>query len=65
MMAMMCVLFTGGVPTISAMSSSALYYLAKYPEIAARVREDDALAKPFCEETFRLDAPVTMVMRFC
>lgn len=64
MMAMMCVLFTGGVPTISAMSSSAIHYLAQYPEIAERIRQDESLVKPFCEETFRLDAPVTMVMRF-
>lgn len=65
MMATMCVLFTGGVPTISAMSSSAVHYLAAYPEIAERIRQDQALAKPFAEETFRLDAPVTLVLRFC
>ena len=64
MMAMMCVLFTGGVPTVSAMCGSVLYYLAEYPDIADRIRQDESLAKAFCEETLRLDAPVTMVMRF-
>lgn len=65
MMAMMCVLFTGGVPTVSAMASSAVHYLAHHPEIATRIRQDESLARAFCEETFRIDAPVTMVMRFC
>lgn len=65
MMAMMCVLFTGGVPTVSAMATSAMHYLAHNPAIAERIRQDESLAKPFCEETFRIDAPVTMVMRFC
>ncbi|HLS98359.1 MAG TPA: cytochrome P450 [Porticoccaceae bacterium] len=64
MMAMVCVLFTGGVPTVSAMSASAIHYLAAHPEIAERIRQDESLAKPFCEEVFRLDAPVTLVMRF-
>lgn len=65
MMAMVCVLFSGGVPTVSAMASSAVHYLAHNPEIAARIRQDESLAKAFCEETYRIDAPVTMVMRFC
>ncbi|MAT51746.1 MAG: hypothetical protein CMK32_11250 [Porticoccaceae bacterium] len=64
MMAMVCVLFTGGVPTVSAMGASALHYLAANPEIAERIRQDESVARPFCEETFRLDAPVTLVMRF-
>ena len=64
MMAMVCVLFTGGVPTVSAMGASALHYLARYPEIAERIRQDENLAKAFCEEVYRLDSPVTLVMRF-
>ena len=64
MMAMVCVLFTGGVPTESAMGASAIHYLAAHPEIAERIRQDESLAKPFCEEVFRLDSPVTLVMRF-
>ncbi len=64
MMAMVCVLFTGGVPTVSAMGASSMHYLAKYPDIAERIRKDENLAKAFCEEVYRLDAPVSLVMRF-
>lgn len=64
MMAMVCVLFTGGVPTVSAMGASAMHHLAENPEIAERIRQDESLAKRFCEETLRIDPPVTLVMRF-
>lgn len=64
MMAMVCVLFTGGVPTVSAMGASAMHYLAEHPDIAERIRQDENLAKAFCEEVYRLDSPVSLVMRF-
>lgn len=64
MMAMMIVLLTGGVPTVGAASAAALTNLARYPEVAERIRQDPSLAVPFLEETMRLDPPVTLVMRF-
>lgn len=64
MMAMMAVLFTGGFPTIAATTASALYNLAAHPDVAARIRQDPALANKHVEECLRLDAPVTLVMRF-
>lgn len=64
MMAMMVVLFTGGIATVASVASSVLYYLAQNPDIAERIRQDPTLAKKHCEEALRLDAPVTLVMRF-
>lgn len=64
MMAMMVVLFTGGVSTMASAGTSSLYYLASNPAIAERVRQEPALAKKVVEESLRLDPPVTLVMRF-
>lgn len=64
MMAMMVVLFTGGIATVASIASSALYYLAHNPDVAERIRKDPSLASKHMEETLRLDAPVSLVMRF-
>jgi cytochrome P450 len=64
MMATMAVLLTGGAPTIAAATAASLVNLARYPDMAERVRQEPSLASAFLEETLRLDPPVTLVMRF-
>ncbi|MDB6063280.1 MAG: hypothetical protein JWM78_3383 [Verrucomicrobiaceae bacterium] len=63
-MAMMITLLIGGVSTMASSATSALYHMAANPELAQRIRKDPALAKIQCEEAFRYDPPVTLVMRF-
>jgi cytochrome P450 len=63
-MAMMVVLFIGGIGTLSATAGSSLRYLADHPEVADRIRQDPALAGKHYEESLRCDPPVTLVMRF-
>lgn len=63
-MAMMLTLLTGGAGTMASSAASSLYYMAKDPQIAARVRDDAGVAKTVLEEALRLDPPVTLVMRF-
>ena len=63
-MAMMITLLTGGAGTMGSSAASSLYYIAKNPQIAERVRQDPAVAKTVLEEALRLDPPVTLVMRF-
>lgn len=64
MMAMMIVLLTGGVPTVGGAAAASLMNLARYPDVAERIRQDPSLAPAFLEETLRLDPPVNLVMRF-
>lgn len=64
MMAMLVVLFSGGVSTVAGAASSSLYHLATNPDIAERIRKDPALASRHLEESLRMDPPVTLVMRF-
>ena len=64
MMAMMIVLLIGGVSTVAAAAGSALLHLARQPGVAARIREDPALAARHHEESLRLDPPVAVVLRF-
>jgi cytochrome P450 len=63
-MAMMITLLTGGAGTMGSAAASSLYHMAQNPEIAARVRQDPAVARAVLEEALRLDPPVTLVMRF-
>jgi len=64
MMAMLVVLFSGGISTMAGAASAALLKLALHPEVRERVRRDPALASNVLEEALRLHAPVMMVMRF-
>lgn len=64
MMAMMIVLLTGGFSTVAGAATSALLYLARNPDIAARIRNDPSLSAQHLEETLRMDPPVSLVMRF-
>lgn len=63
-MAMMITLLTGGAGTMASAGTSSLYHMAENPVLGERVRKDPALAKVLCEEAFRFDPPVTLVMRF-
>ncbi|MEI9984723.1 MAG: cytochrome P450 [Aliidongia sp.] len=64
MMAMMVVLFSGGISTVGAAITASLLNLAQNPEIADRLRADPSLAGPVLEESIRLASPVMLVMRF-
>jgi cytochrome P450 len=64
-MAMIIVLYVGGVGSIPSASATSILNLARNPDVAARVREDPAIASKVLEESLRLDAPVPLVMRFC
>jgi cytochrome P450 len=64
MLAMMMVLLTGGLTTMIAATSSALYWLARHPELKQRVREQPELAAPALEEAMRIFPPITFSMRF-
>lgn len=64
MMAMMVVLFSGGVSTVASAASSTLFHLARNPDVAERIRRDPTLANKHLEEGLRFDPPVTLVMRF-
>jgi cytochrome P450 len=64
MMATMIVLLTGGVSTVAGAAGSSLLYLARNPDIAARIRNDPTLAANHLEEALRIDSPVPYVMRF-
>lgn len=64
MMAMMIVLLIGGISTVAGAAAVALMNLARYPEVAERVRQDPSLAGPVLEESMRIDPPVSLVMRF-
>ena len=64
MMAMMVVLFTGGLTTVAATAGAAIANLARYPDIAERIRKEPALAERHLEETLRLDPAVSLVLRF-
>jgi cytochrome P450 len=65
MMAMMIVLLIGGVSTIAGAVAVALMNMAKYPDVADRVRRDPDAAALVLEESLRMDPPVSLVMRFC
>jgi cytochrome P450 len=63
-MATMVVLFAGGLTTVSATIGAALLNLARYPEVAERIRQDPELAERHFEETLRLNPALVSVMRF-
>lgn len=64
MMAMLVVLFSGGITTMAGAASASLLNLAQHPEVYARVRAEPALAGQVLEESLRLHPPVMMVLRF-
>ncbi|MDG2004742.1 MAG: cytochrome P450 [Novosphingobium sp.] len=64
MMAMMMVLLTGGLTTMSSAAATALYCIAKNPEIKQRIKDDPSVANVALEEAMRLYPPVTLSMRF-
>lgn len=64
MMAMLMTLFSGGISTMGSSGSASLVYLAQNPDVAARIRATPELEVTHYEESLRLDAPVTLVMRF-
>jgi cytochrome P450 len=63
-LAMMMVLLTGGMTTMIAATSSALYWLARYPALKQRVRETPELAAAALDEAMRIFPPITFSMRF-
>jgi cytochrome P450 len=63
-MATMVVLFGGGLATVSATTAASCANLARYPEVAERIRRDPELAERHFEETLREEAPLISVMRF-
>jgi cytochrome P450 len=63
-LAMMMVLLTGGLTTMIAATSSALYWLARHPELQQRVREKPELATAALDEAMRIFPPITFSMRF-
>lgn len=65
MMAMMVLLYVGGVGSIPTASASSIMNIARHPEVAERVRADPSVATLVLEESLRLDPPVPLVMRFC
>jgi len=64
MMAMLMTLFSGGISTVGSSASAGLVNLARNPDASVRIRQDPELAVTHYEESLRLDAPVTLVMRF-
>jgi cytochrome P450 len=64
MMAMMVVLFIGGLTTAASAAGSALINLARYPNLAARIRTNPELSMIFLEESLRTDSVVSLLMRF-
>lgn len=64
MMAMLVVLFIGGVTTVAGTVGSAVLNLALYPALAERIRQTPSLAGPLFEESLRMDPTVLLVMRF-
>jgi cytochrome P450 len=64
MMAMLVVLFSGGISTMAGAATASLLNLAQNPAVIDRVRREPALADNVLEESMRLHQPVMMVMRF-
>ena len=64
MMAMLVVLFSGGISTMAGAAAACLFNLAQNPAVIDRVRREPALADSVLEESLRLYQPVMMVMRF-
>jgi cytochrome P450 len=64
MMALLMTLFSGGISTMGSSGSASLVNLARHPEVGVRICETPDLAVSHYEESLRLDAPVTLVMRF-
>jgi cytochrome P450 len=63
-LALMMVLLTGGLTTMIAATSSALYWLARHPELQQRIREKPELATAALDEAMRIFPPITFSMRF-
>jgi cytochrome P450 len=63
-LAMMMVLLTGGMTTMIAATSSALYWLARHPALKQRVRDEPELATAALDEAMRIFPPITFSMRF-
>jgi cytochrome P450 len=64
LMAMMVLLFIGGVNTVAGAVGGAVLNLARYPALAERVRQDPTAASKVFEETLRMEPTVLLVMRF-
>jgi cytochrome P450 len=64
LLAMLLLIFTGGLNTISTHLSCGLLLLLRHPDQAALLRADPALARQATEEILRYDAPNTVTWRF-
>jgi cytochrome P450 len=64
MMAMMMVLLTGGLTTMTSATATAIYCIARNPEVRQRIKHDPSVASLALEEAMRLYSPVTLSMRF-
>lgn len=57
--------FAGGRDTIINMVAVAVWHLAEVPEDLSRLRENEALINPACEEIIRYSSPLTHIGRKC
>jgi cytochrome P450 len=64
MMAMMVLLYTGGIGSIPSAAGTSLINIARHPEVAERIRQDPAAAGLVLEESLRMHPPVSLVVRF-
>ena len=64
LLAMLLLMFTGGLNTISTHLSAGLLLLLRHPDQAALLRENPELARTATEEILRYDAPNTTTWRF-
>ena len=56
-------LITGGFETTQSALNHGMWALIRMPEVAARLRSDISLLKPFVEEVLRWESPVQFLMR--
>ena len=56
-------LITGGFETTQSAIDHGMWALVRFPELVARLREDEALLKPFVEEVLRWESPVQFLAR--
>ncbi|MBH79236.1 MAG: cytochrome [Gammaproteobacteria bacterium] len=56
-------LITGGFETTQSAIDHGMWTLVRFPELVTRLRENDALIKPFIEEVLRWESPVQFLAR--
>lgn len=64
LLAMLLLLFTAGLNTVSSHLSAGMLLLLRHPEQRRLLAENDALARNACEEVLRYDAPNLSTWRF-